>query len=117
MFAVCVGCFRGQCYCGAGCREEARRQQHSEANRRYQQTPEGRANHRRRQREYRERLRARVTDQATGGEVAVSSSLSPCVQEAGDGANILDRLSVCIVCGRAGVLMEGGLSPSRWSLF
>ena len=76
VFAVCVRCFRGQSYCDEPCREKARRGQHNEANRRYQLTPKGSENHRRRQREYRQRLSLGVTDQATGVPASASSSLS-----------------------------------------
>jgi hypothetical protein len=45
---------------------EARRRQHRAANRRYQQSPEGRLDHRDRQQQYRERrCRSRVTDQSS----------------------------------------------------
>jgi len=50
----------------AACRTEARRRQHRAANRRYQQSPEGRLDHRDRQQHYRERqCRPRVTDQSS----------------------------------------------------
>ena len=128
VFTVCVGCFRGQIYCRESCRERARREQHTEANRKYQRTPHGTENHRRRQREYRERHRLGVTDQATGVPEAVSSSLS--LQEPGPGhdktLNQATRVEsqsccsepglLCVVCGRAGRFMEGGLSPDRWAL-
>lgn len=65
MFYLCRYCDRGQQYCSPRCREKSRRLQRREANRRHQQSPEGRADHRDRQREYRERQRARVTDQSS----------------------------------------------------
>jgi hypothetical protein len=128
LFAVCVGCYRGQSYCCEACRERARCEQQSAANRKYQMTPKGAENHRRRQREYRERLRLRVTEQATGALAVVSSSL--CQQELEQGHEGADDPVVgkglhpgwagaegfCAVCGRLGTFMEGGLSPSRWAL-
>jgi hypothetical protein len=75
VFWICSHCDRGQSYCGAFCRVPARRQQLRRANRRHQRSPEGRADHRDRQREYRHRHRqvpARVTDQ---GSASISS---PC---------------------------------------
>lgn len=71
MFYLCRHCDRGQQYCSPRCREKSRRLQRREANRRHQQSPEGRADHRDRQREYRGRQRARVTDQS-------SLRLAPC---------------------------------------
>jgi len=65
VFWICPHCDRGQRYCSSFCRIPARRQQRRGANRRHQQSPEGRADHRDRQREYRHRcreIRARVTD-------------------------------------------------------
>ena len=65
VFWICRCCDRGQQYCGdrCRCRQKARRQQRREANRRHQQSREGRLDHRDRQRAYRQRRRqARVTD-------------------------------------------------------
>jgi len=75
VYWICSHCDRGQRYCSAFCRVPARRQQRRRANRRHQQSPEGRADHRDRQREYRHRcrqIRARVTDQGS------ASITSPC---------------------------------------
>ena len=65
VFYLCPHCDRGQQYCSPRCREKSRRLQRREANRRHQQTPDGRADHRDRQREYRQRLKTRVTDQSS----------------------------------------------------
>ena len=65
MFYLCPHCDRGQRYCSLRCRQKSRRRQRREANRRHQQSPEGRLDHRDRQREYRQRLKARVTDQSS----------------------------------------------------
>jgi hypothetical protein len=71
VFWICSHCDRGQCYCSPGCRTEARRRQCRAANRRHQQSPEGRLDHRDRQRAYRQRhAPPRVTDQ---GSLSVSS--------------------------------------------
>jgi hypothetical protein len=73
VFWICPHCDRGQRYCSAFCGVPARRQQRRRANRRHQQSPEGRADHRDRQREYRHRrrrIRARVPDQ---GSASISS--------------------------------------------
>lgn len=62
LFGLCRSCDRGQRYCGEACRRQARLEQHRRANRRHQSSVEGRLDHRDRQRAYRARLRARVTD-------------------------------------------------------
>ena len=74
VFYLCPHCDRGQRYCRPHCRDKSRRLQRREANRRYQQSLglDGRLDHRQRQREYRQRLKARVTDQS-------SLRASPCV--------------------------------------
>lgn len=72
VFYLCRHCDRGQRYCSSRCREKSRRHQRREANRRHQHSPEGRLDHRDRQRAYRRRLNARVTDQS-------SLRASPCV--------------------------------------
>ena len=65
MFWICRSCDRGQQYCSERCRQKSRRQQRREANRRHQQSPEGRMDHRDRQREWRRRRCSRVTDQSS----------------------------------------------------
>jgi len=76
---ICSHCDRGQQYCGAGCRDAARRTRVSAAGARFQQTPRGRRNHARRQCEYRQRLAARgnVTHQGCRLE-ARAESVEPC---------------------------------------
>jgi hypothetical protein len=75
IFYLCRRCDRGQRYCSPHCRQKALRLQRRQANRRHQQTPEGRDDHRDRQREYRQRQRTRVTDKSSQSPVA-SASLS-----------------------------------------
>ena len=63
MFYICHSCYRGQVYCGERCRRRMRRQQVRRANRKHQDSPEGRLDHRDRQRVYRKKCRLRrVTD-------------------------------------------------------
>jgi hypothetical protein len=115
VFYLCPHCDRGQRYCSSRCREKSRRQQRREANRRYQQSLglEGRLDHRQRQREYRQRLKARVTDQS-------SLRASPCVNltappapepvesppaadfSRGPDAEYAAGWVVCQICGRRG---------------
>ena len=75
-FFLCPQCDHGQRYCSLQCRGQARLNQRRSANRRHQQSPEGRLDHRDRQREYRSRHAQRVTDQ--GSLLILSPSSSPC---------------------------------------
>jgi hypothetical protein len=78
VFWICQCCYRGQRYCSQRCRAKSRRQQRREANRRHQKSPEGRLDHRDRQREYRlRRARARVTDHTSNAPPASASILRP----------------------------------------
>ena len=70
VFWICPHCDRGHRYCSIACRIQARLEQRRRANRRHQRSPEGRLDHRDRQREYRCRQRARVTDQ---GSLSIAS--------------------------------------------
>lgn len=77
IFFVCVRHYRGHEYCSSTCRTTRQRQLHRMANQRYQQSEEGRLDHRDRQREYRKRqlLReATVTDE--GSDIANNSGSS-----------------------------------------
>ena len=123
MFYICGSCYRGQVYCGDECRRRMRRQQRRRANRRYQQSREGRLDHRDRQRAYRERCRRRVTDHTSAGrtrsgnikkpsmETEMSTSLAQRFQD----QPRLERHQsairpVCILCGRVGVKL---IDPER----
>jgi len=55
LFFICSSCDRGNRYCSATCRKLARRIQWRAASRRHQGSPEGRLDHRDRQRSYRQR--------------------------------------------------------------
>lgn len=115
IFYICRSCDRGQRYCSDRCRQKARRQQRREANRRHQQSLEGRLDHRDRQRLYRQRLRSRkksVTDQ---GSLDTNPS-DTIVRDKGvvregpmDGSG--SNRVFCIRCGRA-----GGSIPSIWEV-
>ena len=117
MFYICGSCYRGQVYCGDGCRGRMRREQKRRAKRRHQQSREGRLDHRDRQRAYRERCRLRrVTDHTSAGrdrsgnitesltERVMSTSLLEILQDRPrlGGHRAAIRI-VCIVCGRVGV--------------
>ncbi len=94
VFWICLHCDRGQRYCSAFCRVPARRQQRRCANRRHQQSPEGRLDHRDRQREYRHRrrrIRARVTDQ---GSSSISSPRNIPSWDSRSARTVTSRVSV-----------------------
>ena len=59
LFYICGHCDRGQTYCANECRVRNRRELHRQANRRHQQSREGKRDHADRQRHYRARIRAR----------------------------------------------------------
>jgi hypothetical protein len=102
VFYLCRSCDRGQRYCSERCRERSRRCQRRAANLRHQRSEEGRLDHRDRQREYRLRLIARVTDQGSHGEGASSTlrALSEWPFEADLGGVF------CRLCGRRGTLID-----------
>jgi len=115
VFYLCRHCDRGQRYCSSRCREKSRRLQRREANRRYQQSlgGDGRLDHRQRQREYRQRLKARVTDQSslraspyvnlTRSSVREPAEATPAAGlRPSPGAEMPAGWVVCQVCGRRG---------------
>ena len=103
VFFVCRRCDRGQQYCSERCRRQARREQRRAANRRHQESPEGRLDHRDRQREYRQRLvERRVTDQRS--EEAVRAPTLAFRRVAAVEA-VVGEL-ICRVCGRRGTLID-----------
>lgn len=105
-FFICSHCYRGQRYCSDRCRVQARRQQRRSANRRHQQSAEGRLDHRDRQRAYRCRRAAGVTDQSSGAPVDCVMMAMP------QAALVVERRRryespqpgsvVCRFCGRRG---------------
>ncbi len=62
LFAICPHCDRGHVYCGRPCSIAARRDSLRRARRRHRRSPEGRLDHRDRERERRRRLSVRVGD-------------------------------------------------------
>ena len=123
VFWICTHCDRGQCYCSPACRTEARRRQHRAANRRYQQSLEGRLDHRDRQQQYRERrCRPRVTDQSSlsvispapfgCGETITPSVVVPL--PSGPPERLEKRTDLwlhCSICGRPGRFVDGITPP------
>ena len=113
VFYLCCHCDRGQRYCSPRCREKALRLQRRQANRRHQQDPDGRADHRDRQREYRRRLKARVTDKSSLRASPCVNLSAPPAREPVETTPALDGLPslgpecapgwvVCQICGRRG---------------
>ena len=121
MFYICGSCYRGQVYCGDECRRRMRRQQMRRANRKHQDSPEGRLDHRDRQRVYRKKCRLRrVTDHTSAGRTR-SGNIEEPLTETGIRPSVAggfhDRprfgrprtaiRRVCIVCGRVGAKSIG----------
>ena len=114
MFTICGSCYRGQIYCGEGCRRRMRRQQMRRANRKHQDSPEGKLDHRDRQRVYRAKLRLRrVTDHTSARRTRSVNIKEPWTKPRrrppfGEAFQTWRRLkrsqtairAVCIVCGR-----------------
>lgn len=71
IFHICRRCDRGQIYCLPRCRQQGRQRSQRRARKRHQATPEGRLDHRDRQRRYRQRRKKSVTEHGSkGGEAA-----------------------------------------------
>lgn len=108
VFFICPSCERGQVYCSQACRDHARRLQRRAANRRHQQSPEGRLDHRDRQRTYRRRrasLTKNVTDHTSATSPADARMGAPAFSAVGLQRRpaVWDRRGViCRVCGRRG---------------
>jgi len=111
VFWICRHCDRGQRYCSPLCRQQAYRQQRRRANRRHQQSTEGRLDHRDRQREYRRRrIAARVTDQ---GSLRSSfrcrillQATTPTPARRQSRPRAFSGWLRCIVCGRRGRFID-----------
>jgi hypothetical protein len=114
IFWICRSCDRGHCYCSDRCRQKARREQRRVANLRHQRTPEGRLDHRDRQRTYRRRkAKDCVTDQGSfgvqrSGNIVVLEESPPIaalkIGELSRKNIMILSLGVpyCIICGRPG---------------
>ena len=128
VFFLCSHCDRGHRYCSLHCRQQARLRQRRCANRRYQQSPEGRLDHCDRQRRYRERrAQARVTGHSSLS--IICSALSAGGPSKSTSSKVPDRSRIaalpywpqarpvrwpcCRICGRPGLLLEGWLGISR----
>lgn len=122
VFWICEHCDQGQRYCGSSCRNAARLRQRRRANRRHQDSPEGRLDHRDRQRKYR-RWSARVTDQGSlsitfpslcGSEgTTATGSRSATFRERTQEQRLIPFLR-CIVYGRSGCFVDPFSPTSRF---
>ena len=72
IFSICRPCDRGQLYCSPRCRREGRAVSRRRANRRHQQTDEGRLDHRDRQRRWRDKRRIGRSAARGGGAAAAN---------------------------------------------
>ena len=116
VFWICPHCDRGQRYCNLTCRMQARRAQRRRANRRYQQSREGREDHRDRQREYRRRRRllSGVTDKGSvsptspGRMPSCEARTAQTVSRVGFTGTFtqLPPLLICAWCGRRGLFVD-----------
>ena len=110
MFYICRSCDRGQRYCSEACQERSRGRQRRQSNRLHQSSPEGRLDHRDRQRLYRQRLRESVTDQ--GSEENSSSVTVSIVVSSDDGQDVLavdegfEYPPRCRICSRQSRWLE-----------
>ena len=108
-----AGAATGQVYCGERCRRRMRRNQMRLANRKHQDSPEGRLDHRDRQRVYRAQCRLRVTDHTSARRPRSGNIKKPWIKPRrrplfGEAFQPRRRLkrpqaairAVCIVCGR-----------------
>ncbi|HLF84851.1 MAG TPA: hypothetical protein VI837_11805 [Blastocatellia bacterium] len=113
MFFICSHCDRGHAYCGDRCRQKSRRQQRREANRRHQQSTEGRLDHRDRQRLHRQRRNCSTNPQES---IFVTDHGSKAATNFGNisGPSSIERyeflpsavMIACRVCGRRGLLVN-----------
>lgn len=112
LFFLCSRCDRGQRYCSDPCRSQTRREQLRAANRRYQQSPEGREGNRDRQQAFRRHKtpapcsasEKTVTDQSSQA-LLTSRTITPRPETAPGTEPWRGRLSdfrqlVCRFCGR-----------------
>jgi hypothetical protein len=130
LFMICRACYRGQTHCNAACREQRRKVQTRTAHARHQQSAEGRADHRDRNRECRLRKRsaalASVMDHgsqkvAPTAKISLPASPTESIPDASavDGrdshdnavttpGNHLDPATTfrCVVCHRIGVVVS-----------
>jgi len=108
VFFICQHCDRGHRYCSASCREQARHRQRRAANRRHQQSEEGRLDHRDRQRQYRLRCRdGNNPEQTPESSTGVTDQGSPTIPFSGKIQPWEQPTPVrCRICGRTGRLVN-----------
>ena len=109
LFTICTCCDRGQRYCSDPCRDQMRRKQLRAANRRLQESIEGRQDHRDRQREFRRRRADCVTYQGSQTAACDSPSKREKVIRKPRASQVRRQRVFelrCVVCGRRGHLVD-----------
>lgn len=96
LFWVCRPCYRGQRYCSKICRSHGRRESQRRSRRKHQQSPEGKADHRDRQRSYRNRLIGRVGGFVMDQGIEQVQTLIQTSMELNSA-----RQAFCICCGKS----------------
>ena len=115
-FFVCRKDYRGQGYCGDTCRAAARVVSARAARMRHERSDAGRLDHRDRQRAYRMRLRARVTDHASPA-APPPRKMSPPRSDPDHQAPFRGGLPTCARCGCASAWVRWApLQGTRLSL-
>ena len=101
LFAICCHCDRGHVYCGRSCSESARRDNLRRARRRHRRSPEGRLDHRDRERARRRRRRlfgARVGDHPSATPepgIKLSAALDPSgISSEGTAADRVEKVEI-----------------------
>jgi hypothetical protein len=115
LFSICRYCDRGQAYCTQMCRVQGYRRARRAARERHQRSEEGRLDHCDRQRAYRARRRAGVTDKgsadcASVGTVTCAAGRTR-PQEVSDANKQRCAVSRCIRCGREGRYFRWHAAP------
>jgi hypothetical protein len=113
LFWICCHCDRGHPYCSASCRYQGYRQKRRLANQRYQQSPEGRLDHRDRQRALRRRrlvTQKSVTDQSSlRSALCQRMTLAIAFRRLSPGESpspSFSRWLRCVICGRRGRFVD-----------
>lgn len=129
VFSICRSCDRGQRYCSPECRIPALCEQRRRANRRHQCSPEGRLDHRDRQREYRKRCAQRRVTDISSPALTLPGTISACHPRSPDTAIRIAYTAAslgcrsfaswrgcsgkdspgllrCVVCGRSGRFVD-----------
>lgn len=108
-FCVCRSCWRGQAYCCARCRYEARRESLNRYQRRYRQTRKGKAQHCLGERRRRLRKKSKSMDDQASPLLGSCANLpfNPGTGTENSGPRAGDLPHRCRFCGAAGEIVKG----------